>query len=838
MQARKRLIVVGNGMVGYKFCEKMVEKGGNESYELMVFGEEPRPAYDRVHLSEYFSGKTAEDLTMAPASWYAENGVILQLCKRIVAIDRMSQTIQCDTEEVFSYDRLVLATGSSPFVPPLSGIDQEGVFVYRTIEDLEAILEYGLKSSSAAVIGGGLLGLEAAKALLDMGLETHVVEMAPFLMCRQLDAAGAALLQAQIETLGIQVWLSQITKKLLGEGQFQGLEFETVSLPLDMVVVSAGIRPRDELAKKAELTVGNRGGIVVNDYLETSDSHIYAIGECALHQGKIYGLVGPGYQMAEVLSTNLTGGLETFTEADMSTQLKLLGVDVASFGESTSTDQTRTVVLENQASGIYKKLNLSKDGQTLLGGLLVGDASEYRQLHQMMQNELPVPEMAETLLVKANGDASGPDLSVNSLPDSAKICTCESVSKGTMVQAIHEQGGCSLDQLKACTKGGTGCGGCMPLMTELLQAEMKKLGATVQDHLCEHFPFSREALRKHVKEYGLRSFSAVLEKFGMGKGCEKCKPVVASILSGCWGEQPIRHQTIQDTNDFFLANIQKNGSYSVVPRVPGGEITPEQLIAIGQVAQEFNLYTKITGGQRIDLFGARQEDLPHIWQRLIDVGMESGQAYGKALRTVKSCVGWTWCRFGVQDSTGLAIKIENRYRGLRAPHKLKGGVSGCLRECAEARGKDFGVIATERGWNLYVCGNGGTKPQHAVLLAGDISESQVIRYLDRFLMYYIRTAKHLQRTAPWLNEMEGGIERLYEIIVDDCLGLGQELEAEMQSLVDHYQCEWKAVLDNPEKLQRFQPFLNTQERDPAVQFVPERGQIRPKLVDNSRLVNV
>lgn len=831
MSQKKRLIVIGNGMVGYKFCEKLLATTQREDFIITVFGDEPRPAYDRVHLTEYFAGKSAAELSLAPLNWYQENQIDLKINTKIQYIDRHLKSVYDQNLEKYDYDFLVLATGSSAFLPTVPGIEKQGVFVYRTIEDLEAITAYGKKVKTAAVIGGGLLGLEAAKAMLDMGLETHVIEFAPFLMARQLDANGAAFLKAKIEELGVKVHLAKNTTQINGDGKVSGLQFQNgENLFVDMLVVSAGIRPRDELAKICHLETGSRGGIVVNDQLLTSDKNIFAIGECALHRNNIYGLVAPGYRMAEVAVKNLCGEKALFTGADLSTQLKLLGIDVASFGNIlVDNKENLPVTLENWAQGIYKKLIVSKDGQRLLGGILVGDASDYNRLLGYYQNQIPLLDTPENLLVKA-AKSSATAAVDDTLPNHAIVCNCENIPKSTLVEAITHKGCTDIVQLKKCTKSGSGCGGCVPLMKDILSQELKAKGIKVSKALCEHFDFTRSELRELIHRDKLRNYVEILAMHGKGRGCEICKPAVASIIAGCWNEPILKQPLIQDTNDFYLANIQKNGTYSVVPRVPGGEITPEQLILIGQVAVKFNLYTKITGGQRIDLFGARLEDLPKIWAKLVEGGMESGHAYGKALRTVKSCVGWTWCRFGVQDSTAMAIEIENRYKGLRAPHKIKGAVSGCSRECAEAQSKDFGVIATEKGWNLYVCGNGGMKPQHAQLLASDLDGATLIRYIDRFLMYYLQTAEHLIRTATWLNKLSGGIERLKEIIVNDALGIGAQLEQDMQSLVIQYECEWAGALKDPEKLKRFRPFLNTADRDPTVKFVAERGQIKP-LVD-------
>jgi nitrite reductase (NADH) large subunit len=409
------------------------------------------------------------------------------------------------------------------------------------------------------------------------------------------------------------------------------------------------------------------------------------------------------------------------------------------------------------------------------------------------------------------------------------VCSCHNVTKGTIGVAIRHGELSDVASVKSCTKAGTGCGSCVPLVTDLLHHEMRAAGRTVITHLCEHFDHSRQALFDLVRVHRITSFGALVAHHGRGRGCEICKPAVASMLASLSNGHVLAGEqlTLQDTNDRFLANLQRDGTYSVIPRVPGGEITPAQLIAVGEVARDFDLYTKITGGQRIDMFGARVDELPAIWARLIDAGFESGHAYGKALRTVKSCVGTTWCRYGVQDAVGLAIQIELRYRGLRAPHKLKSAVSGCARECAEAQSKDFGIIATERGYNLYLCGNGGMRPQHGVLFAEDLDVDTLVRYLDRFLMFYIRTADRLERTAPWFNKLEGGVDYLRSVVIDDCLGIAAELEADMAVHVDQYSCEWKGVLEDPVKLARFRSFVNSDEPDESLVFKRERGQRIP-----------
>lgn len=829
----QKIIVVGNGMVGYKFCEKLLAKVGCDQFTIEVFGEETRPAYDRVHLSAYFSDGNADKLSMAPFEWYLEKNITIHLGDPVISIDRDAKTVKSMKGIVSSYDKLVLATGSSPFVPQIKGVDKDGIFVYRTIEDLDMIMAYSRKCSTGVVIGGGLLGLEAAKALLDMKLKAHVVEFAPRLMPRQLDDEGGHMLRSKMEELDIVIHLNKSTSYFSGEESVTGLMFnDDTELKTDMVVISAGIKPRDELALHAGLELGPRGGIKVNNTLQTSDPDIFAIGECALHEGMIYGLIAPGYEMADIVATNLCKGDKSFTAFDMSTKLKLIGVDVASFGDAFGTmTPCRPIVFHDKSKGIYKRINISEDGRRLLGGILVGEAEAYNMLLQTAKNGLVLPPNPEDLILGARGgsDGAAQGAGIMSLPDEALICSCENVSKAAICNAIVENEFTDVAQVMKCTKAGTGCGGCKPMVVDLLKGTMKAQGKIVKTELCEHFPYSRQELLDLIKFHKIKSFDALIENHGSGLGCEVCKPAVASMMASTWNEMVLtkKHQTLQDTNDRFLANIQKGGTYSIIPRVPGGEITPEKLIVLGQIAKKYDLYCKITGGQRIDLLGAHVHQLPDIWEELIDAGFESGHAYAKSLRTVKSCVGSTWCRFGVQDSVGFAIEVEERYRGLRSPHKLKSAVSGCTRECAEAQSKDFGIIATEKGWNLYICGNGGVKPQHALLFASDIDKETCVKYIDRFLMFYIRTADPLTRTSVWLNKMEGGIDYLREVIIHDSIGICAELEREMEFMVDTYKCEWKEVVDNPELRKRFKAFVNTDVADPSVQFKDERGQKAP-----------
>ena len=837
--SKKRIVVIGNGMVGHKYLELLAaqlnDRGDRDAYELITFCEEPRLAYDRVHLSAYFSGTTADELSLVEEGFYESNDITVHLEDKAVSIDRAAKVVKSEKGLEVSYDKLVLATGSFPFVPPIPGADREDCFVYRTIEDLEAITEAGNRAKVGAVVGGGLLGLEAAKALKDLGLKTHVVEFAPRLMAVQVDDGGGRMLRKMINELDVDVHTEKNTQSIEDGAECKhvmkfadGEELET-----DVVLFSAGIRPRDELARDAELELGPRGGIVVNNQCRTSDEDIYAIGECALWDGKIYGLVAPGYDMARVAVDDLLDSENEFAGADMSTKLKLMGVDVASIGDAhAATEGSKTCVYVDEPKKVYKKLVISEDNKRLLGAVLVGDAEDYGNLLQMMLNDMDLPENPEALILPSLDGADKPVMGVEALPATATICSCNNVTKGDLAGAI--EGGCmTVGDLKSCTTAATSCGGCAALVKNVLDAELTARGVEVNNHVCEHFEFSRQELEHLIRVEKIRSFEDLLEGHGKGHGCDICKPAVASILSTTWNEHVIEPHLaqLQDTNDYFMANMQKDGTYSVVPRVPGGEITTEKLIVLGEVAKEFGLYTKITGGQRIDLFGAQVHELPKIWEKLVDAGFESGHAYGKSVRTVKSCVGSTWCRYGVQDSVGMSILLEERYRGIRSPHKLKFAVSGCTRECAEAQCKDVGVIATEKGWNLYVAGNGGMKPRHADLFATDLDDETLIKYIDRFLMFYIRTADRLQRTARWLEDLEGGLDYLKEVVIEDKLGLGDELEAQMQMLVDTYECEWKKTIESEEKMKRFRHFVNSEANDSNVVFVEERGQIRPATED-------
>jgi nitrite reductase (NADH) large subunit len=818
----RRLVVAGHGPAAHRLVEALRARDAAGTWTITVIGEEPRPAYDRVALTTHLEGADLAHPAHGPE-------VAVRTGERVTAIDRAARTVATSAGDAVPYDALVLATGSAPFVPPVPGADLPGVFVYRTIDDLDAIRAYAAGKTTGAVVGGGLLGLEAARALQGLGLRSGVVEVAPWLMPRQLDEGGGAMLRRHIEGLGMAVHAGVPIRALEagGDGAVRRVVLDDGTVvDAEVVVISAGIRPRDELARGCGLPVGERGGVAVDGTCRTEDPAIWAVGECASVEGTVYGLVGPCFSMAEVVADRLLSDASTavFEGADMSTKLKLMGVDVASFGDPFAGPEQGAlgVTYTDPVAGVYKRLVVSDDAQTLLGGVLVGDAESYGTLRAYVGGGLPGPP--EQMLFGGT-EAAGGDL-----PGATVICSCNNVTAEDIRCAIAEHSLTDVPGVKDCTRAGTSCGSCVPLVKRILDAELTAAGIEVSKAICEHFDYSRAELFDIIRGGGVTSFTQLVEEHGTGRGCDICKPAVASILASLGNGHILEGEqaALQDTNDHFLANLQKNGTYSVVPRVPGGEITPEKLIVIGEVARDFGLYTKITGGQRIDLFGARVEQLPEIWRRLVEAGFESGHAYGKALRTVKSCVGSTWCRYGVQDSAAMAIRLELRYRGLRAPHKLKSAVSGCARECAEAQSKDFGVIATENGWNLYLGGNGGMRPRHADLFATDLTDDELIRYIDRFLMFYIRTADRLQRTASWLESLDGGLDYLREVIVDDRLGICADLDAAMARHVASYSDEWRDTLDDPERLRRFVSFVNAPRTpDPSIAFAVERDQIKP-----------
>lgn len=846
----RHIVVVGGGPAAHRLTEALVSRE-LPGTRISVFTEEMLPPYDRVALSKRF--EIDDDLLLGEPALWEHPTVTLHTGRSVTALDVAAQRITTADGETQGYDELVLATGSSAPRPRLAGAEE--IAVYRTLDDVDWLrqrvadlaVELG-RTPQCAVIGGGLLGLEAAGGLKGLGAQVTVVHSKPWLMNAQLDEFGGRTLNRLLEKEGYDLHCGERPAGLeirdaaaAGAGRSAApqpryaLTFPAMdTVEADLIVAAIGISARDELAREAGLDIGSRGGAVIDATCATSAPHVWAIGEVACFEDICMGLVAPANAMAEVVADRLAGGAAEFDGFDTAAKLKLAGMDVASFGDGfAETDGALEVVYADPAGGVYQKLVVSEDAKTLLGGTFVGDASPYSSLRPLLGRELPAEPGA--FLSAAGGEVADLDL-----PDDAQVCSCKDICAGTIRKAVVGDGvapPCAdIGALKSCTKVGTQCGSCLPMAKKIMEKEMVAQGMEVSTALCEHFGLSRAGLFEAVQATGLTSFAEIIERFGtpadasVNFGCDICKPVIASVLAAQHDEYILDggRGTLQDTNDRALANMQKDGTYSVVPRVPAGEITPEKLAVIAEVAQEFDLYTKITGAQRIDMFGARLEQLPLIWKRLVEAGFESGQAYGKALRNVKSCVGSTWCRYGVQDSVAMAIELEMRYRGLRSPHKLKFGVSGCARECAEARGKDVGVIATSEGWNLYVGGNGGATPAHAELLAKDLDDETLLRYIDRYIIYYVRTADRLQRTARWMEELPGGVDHVHDVVVKDTLGIAEDLEAAMATHVGRYEDEWAATLRDPEKLRRFRSFVNAPDApDTGLAYVVERDQRRP-----------
>ncbi|ORY61225.1 uncharacterized protein BCR38DRAFT_347934 [Pseudomassariella vexata] len=881
VRQRKKLVVVGLGMVGFAFIEKVLKLDARgREYDIVVIGEEPHLAYNRVGLTSFFAHRKVESLYLNPKQWYEsqlpERKLDYNVNTTVTSIDSGKKNVTCSNGEVVPYDILVLATGSDAVVPRHTpGYDANGVFVYRTIDDLQKLIEFGEahRDTTGLVVGGGLLGLEAGKAMLDLGCfnKVRMIEGSRWVLSRQLDKDAGGLVIKKITELGVDIVLGKRVGQVNTDeaNNVVGVEFEDgEKMKCSTICFAIGIRPRDNLARSAGIKCADRGGgIIVNNDLQTSIPDIYAIGECANWEGQCFGLLAPGVEMADVLSFNLTQAKlhspRVFKRPDLSTKLKLLGVDVASFGDyfadrdgpshlpakaarkpSEKQSAVKTVVhglpeppvppvkaltYLDPFSHVYKKYLFTTDGKYLLGGIMIGDTSDYIRLVLTVKNQKELDVLPSQLILGAKKD--GED-NADDLDDDTQVCSCHNVTKGDMV-AVVKEGTCkTVGDVKACTKAGTGCGGCVPLVTTIFNKTMRSMGAEVTNYVCSHFNYSRADLYTIAMVKRLKTFPEVMREAGNDKaseGCEACKPTVGSIFASLWNKHVMDRTThgLQETNDRFMGNIQRNGTYSVVPRVSAGEITPDKLIVIGEVAKKFNLYTKITGGQRIDMFGAKKQDLLEIWKALVEGGMESGHAYAKSLRTVKSCVGTTWCRYGVGDSVGMAVRLEERYKSIRSPHKIKGGVSGCVRECAEAQNKDFGLIATEKGFNIFVAGNGGASPKHSELLAKDLPPSEVIPIIDRYLMFYIRTADKLQRTARWLENLPDGIKYLKEVVLEDKLGICASLEAQMQELVDSFFDEWAEAIKDPAIAAKFKQFANTAESMDNMDLEEDRDQTRP-----------
>lgn len=790
----ERLVVIGNGMAGARLVEEIVARGGNERYQIVVFGEEPYGNYNRILLSNVLAGShDPQDIFINPLTWYAQHHIDLRVGMHIHTIDAENKAVYASDGTITTYDKLVIATGSKPFLPPLKNLLREdgglktGAFVFRTIDDCDAMIKYAAQARSAVVIGGGLLGLEAARGLSNRCSKVHVVHLPTSLMNVQLDEPASELLQAEIAKLGIQLWLGKLTTEVVGETSVTGLGFKDgTSLECDMLVIAAGIRPNMELARQAGIACER--GILVNDGLVTSAQDVFALGECAEHRGRVYGLVAPLWEQARVLAERLTSTTANtlYRGSKESTKLKVMGMELAVMGEKDrKLPGDEVVTYSEPGRGIYKKLVI-RNG-SLLGAIVMGDGPTTPRLLQHFDRGDKLPENRAELLFALTGESKAFD--VADLPDDAQICNCNGVSKGQIVAAVRE-GKRSLPMLCNATRAGTGCGSCKPQVQALL--ELASDGLVVDDPALHYYvpgvPLKKPDLIKAIKEQELRSVSAVFRVLADGKEDPTSKAGLASLLKTIWGKEYEDERDARFINDRVHANIQNDGTFSVVPRIYGGVTTGQELRRIADVALKYNVpMVKLTGGQRIDLVGIPKKHLPDVWR---DLGMPSGHAYSKAFRTCKTCLGSEFCRYGVGDSTGLGIKIEKRFQGVESPHKMKLATTGCPRNCSEATTKDLGAMAIEGGkWEIYIGGGAGSKVRKGDVLCVVQTHDEVLLYMGRFMQYYRENARYLERTYDLVERL--GIEYLRQVLVEDSEGIASRLDQEIQAAVDAYVDPWQ-----------------------------------------------
>ncbi len=807
MNKKTKLVVVGNGMAGARVVEEILKRAPG-SFDITMFGAEPYGNYNRILLSNVLNGtQAATEIFMNPLQWYDEKRIKLHAGVKAVRIDRerkivvgrplsrSSAAYQLDNEGLADaapieapYDRVILATGSRPFLPPIQDYEGEGAFFFRTLDDCSVIAEYAASCKKAAVIGGGLLGLEAARGLLTHGVQVTVLEAAPWLMKMQLDAEAGRLLKSTLEAMGIGVFCDKITTQLeRANGKVRRLLFKDgYTLETDMVVVSAGIRPITEIAVNSGLEV--KRGIVVDDQMRTNDPEIFALGECVEHRGQLYGLVDPIWEMAGTLADVITdtGPEAAYTGSKLGTKLKVMGVELASLGEvDSSRPEDEVVVYREPKQNLYKKL-LVRDNK-LAGAILLGDAEAFDVLLRLFKEGSALPEKKAELLFGASNVASL--VNVADLPDGAQICNCNGVSKAAIREAILIQGCNSVGKVGQCTKAGKGCGSCRGLITQIIEAYAGEVGYDASEHYyVPGVALEKSQLIAAIKAKQLKSVSAVFQELAGGKENFDSKVGLASLLRSFWNEDYEDERDARFINDRVHANIQRDGTFSVVPRIYGGVTTADELIRIGTVAKKYQVpMVKITGGQRIDLLGVKKEDLPNIWK---DLGIPSGHAYTKAVRTVKSCVGTDFCRYGLGDSIKLAQEVERRFQGIESPHKIKMAVAGCPRNCSEAYVKDVGAVAIEGGrWEIYIGGAAGGTVRKGDLLITVDTHQEVLQHIGRFIQYYREHAKYLERTYGFVERI--GIARLKAILVEDELGICKQLDAEIERSAAAYQDPWK-----------------------------------------------
>ncbi|MCY7825167.1 NADPH-nitrite reductase [Bacillus spizizenii] len=788
---KKQLVLVGNGMAGVRAIEEILSVAKDE-FQITIFGAEPHPNYNRILLSKVLQGDTdIKDITLNDWDWYEENNIQLYTNETVIKVDTENKTVITDADRIQPYDELILATGSVPFILPIPGADKKGVTAFRDIKDTDTMLAASKQYKKAAVIGGGLLGLEAARGLLNLGMDVSVIHLAPYLMERQLDATAGRLLQNELEKQGMTFLLEKQTDEIVGDGRVEGVRFKDgTSIEADLVVMAVGIRPNTALGAESGIPV-NRG-IIVNDYMQTEIPHIYAVGECAEHRGIAYGLVAPLYEQAKVLAKHICG-IETkpYEGSVLSTQLKVSGVEVFSAGDFNESDEKKAIKVFDEQDGIYKKIVLR--GNQIVGAVLFGDSSEGNRLFSMIQKEADITETSKISILQPLNQEAGTSMTA-AMSDDEIICGCNGVSKGAIIQAIQEKGCSSTDEIKACTGASRSCGGCKPLVEEILQHTLgSDFDASAQkEAICGCTTLSRDEVVEEIKAKGLSHTKEIMNVLGWKtpEGCSKCRPALNYYLGMINPTKYEDERTSRFVNERMHANIQKDGTYSVVPRMYGGVTNSTDLRKIADVVDKYEIpLVKMTGGQRIDLIGVKKEDLPKVWE---DLDMPSGYAYGKTLRTVKTCVGEQFCRFGTQDSMALGIALEKKFEGLNTPHKVKMAVSACPRNCAESGIKDLGVVGIDGGWELYVGGNGGTHLRAGDLLMKVKTNEEVLEYAGAYLQYYRETANYLERTSAWLERV--GLSHVQSVLNNP--EKRQELNDRMNETLSVHKDPWKNFLEN------------------------------------------
>ncbi len=788
---KKKLVLVGNGMAGVRTIEEIL-KISKDLFDITIIGTEPYPNYNRILLSKVLQGDTdVKDITLNDWDWYNEHNITLYTGETVIKVDPNQKVVTTDSGRTEPYDELILATGSLPFILPIPGADKKGVTTFRDIKDTDEMLEASKKYKKAAVIGGGLLGLEAARGLLNLGMDVSVIHLPAYLMERQLDPTAANLLKAELEKQGMKFLLEKNTEAIIGGERVEGVTFKDgTQIEADLVVMSVGIRPNVELAKDIGVEV-NRG-IVVNDYLQTNSPHIYAVGECAEHNGIPYGLVAPLYEQGKVLANHICGAdIEPYKGSVLSTQLKVSGVEVFSAGDFIEGDDKKALKVFDEQDGIYKKIVLR--GNQIVGAVLFGDSSEGNRLFSMIKKQADISDTAKIAILQPLGQDTGESL-VASMTEDEIICGCNGVSKGTIVQAIQEQGCTSVDAVKACTSASRSCGGCKPLVADLLQLT---LGSTFDDSaqkeaICGCTTLSRDEVVEEIKAKGLTHIKEVMNVLGWNteEGCSKCRPALNYYIGMAHPTEWEDEKESRFVNERMHANINKDGTFTVVPRMYGGVTNSAELRRIADVVDKYEVpLVKVTGGQRLDLFGVKKEDLPSVWSEL---DMPSGYAYGKSLRTVKTCVGEQFCRFGTQDSIGLGIALEKKFEGIQTPHKVKMAVSACPRSCAESGFKDIGFIGIDGGWEIYVGGNGGTHVRGGDLLYTVKTDEELMEVTGAYLQYYRETANYLERTSAWIDRV--GLDHVQSVLDDK--EKRKELNDRIEEVLSLHQDPWKEIINN------------------------------------------